>query len=869
MMQQYLAIKKDYPDAFLFYRLGDFYELFFDDAKKAAQLLEITLTSRNKNSKKQVPMAGVPHHAVQGYIDRLIELGYKVAICEQVEDPKLAQGMVKREVVQVITPGTVMQGEAVDENKNNYLAAITSEAGTYYLAYVDLTTGELKICALPSQEALLNELMSLDVREVVLAPGQLVQLQHILEDYLNILISHPEMTELDPALLTYLEKIDQHLMDALKLLLLYVQETQMRTIDHLQDVEVYEPEHYLIYGQNVRRNLELVYSLRDHSRKGTLLWLLDQTKTAMGGRLLRQWLEKPLLLQTDIQKRQDQVQQMIYHFFERADLVESLGSVYDLERLVAKIAFGTANARDLIQLKTSLEQIPALRAILQEMGGEGANKVFAEIEDALDEVPEVRQLIERSIVESPPLSVTEGAIIKSGFDHQLDDYHDAMTNGKKWLLEIEQRERKATGINNLKIGFNKVFGYYIEITRANLEKLEEERYERKQTLVNSERFITDELKELESKILEAEEKSQALEYELFIQIRSEIKKYTKRLQQLAHTVATIDVLQSLAKVSEENQYVRPKLSPQSKMVKIIKGRHPVVEHVMQESEYVPNDIFFDEKTSILLITGPNMSGKSTYMRQFALTVILAQMGCFVPAEYAELPIFDKIFARIGAMDDLIAGQSTFMVEMTETNQALQSATEKSLLLFDEIGRGTATYDGMALAEAIIEHVHDEIGAKTLFSTHYHELTALQDRLNGLQNVHVGAVEEAGALIFLHQVTPGTADRSYGVQVARLAGLPELLLARASDILSQLEESRDQIFIDYPRMQQKSNKKDISEKELKPLESEQQLSLFQTSAHTTTEQEVLQTLATLKISVTSPLEALNLLHQLKQKLNAQD
>lgn len=851
MIQQYLDIKADYPDAFLFFRLGDFYELFFDEAKKAAQLLEITLTSRNKNSKEQIPMAGVPYHSAQNYIDRLIDLGYKVAICEQVEDPKLTQGMVKREVVQVITPGTVMQGEAVNENENNYLAAVTHQAANYQLAYADLTTGELKVSQLHSQEALINELSGLDVREVILEKDKLNDLKNYFKKHMDLLISSPNDEELEASLKVHLQKVPHHLEGVLRLLLLYLQETQMRALDHLQEVVVYEPSHYLEYGQNVRRNLELVTSLSDHSRRGTLLWLLDQTKTAMGSRLLRQWLEKPLVLPTDISARQDQVENLMNHFFDRADLTEALNQVYDLERLVGKIAFGTVNARDFIQLKNSLAQIPTLKAILKQLNDQ---EVWTQTLKQLDPVPEVYELIDHAIQEEPPLSVTEGDIIKPGFNEQLDDYLDAMKNGKKWLIDLEARERKATGINNLKIGFNKVFGYFIEITRSHLDKIEEGRYERKQTLVNSERFITDELKAMESKILEAEEKSQALEYELFIQMCAEVKKYTERLQQLAKTVSAIDVLQSFAKVSEENRYVRPQLTQNSRDVEIIQGRHPVVEHVMEDAEYVPNDIHMADDTDILLITGPNMSGKSTYMRQYALIVIMAQMGCFVPADQAKLPIMDKIFARIGAMDDLISGQSTFMVEMTETNQALAHATPNSLLLFDEIGRGTATYDGMALAEAIIEYVHDHIGAKTLFSTHYHELTTLEERLTHLKNVHVGAVEEEGQLIFLHQVSPGTADRSYGVQVAKLAGLPESLLAKASIILERLEENKDAIFAkpDQPK-----------EKVAEP--STAQLSLFD-EERTESEDEVLAEIKALDIGTTAPLTALNLLQKLKDKLN---
>ena len=867
MMEQYFEIKKDYQHEFLFFRLGDFYELFYEDAIKASQILELTLTSRNKNAKEPVPMAGVPYHSAQGYIDRLIEQGYKVAICEQVEDPKEAKGMVKREVVQVITPGTVMQGEAVHEDENNFLAAVLEKEGVYALAYVDLTTGELRATKLHSKAEVYSEIAGLEVKEVLFYEGESIELRAELEKRLGTVFSYLDkevqiMEEETFKELTH-EVSDETILPVLKLLLNYLAKTQMRSLDHLQLAEQYDTSHYLVFTQEVRRNLELTTSLRDGSRNGTLLWVLDQTKTAMGGRMLKSWLDKPLINIHEINQRQDLVENMLNHFFERTDLNENLTRVYDLERLAGRVAYGTVNARDLIQLKRSLQQIPQIIEIISLMNVDGA---WDDLLHQIDPVTEVADLIEHAIEEEPPLSIMEGEIIKDGFNEQLDEYRDAMTNGKQWLAELEAKERQETGIKNLKIGFNKVFGYFIEITKANLDRVEEGRYERKQTLTNSERFITPELKEMESTILGAEEKSQALEYELFVAIREEVKMEIERIQKLARLIAQIDVLQSFAQVSEENYFTRPNFHEDSQDVHIEEGRHPVVEHVMKDQEYVPNDVSLEEGTDILLITGPNMSGKSTYMRQVALIIIMAQMGCFVPATKAELPIFDQVFARIGAMDDLISGQSTFMVEMNETNQAISNATRNSLLLFDEIGRGTATYDGMALAEAIIEYVHDRVGAKTLFSTHYHELTALEERLERLENIHVGAVEEEGDLVFLHKMSPGSADKSYGVQVAKLAGLPTSVLNRASTILTELEKKNEDSPIVSGTSEEleddRAKEKSIKGNEVK--EDSGQLSLFDGtwSEH---EEKVLEELRKLDVLNLTPLEAMNFLNDLQNKL----
>lgn len=848
MMRQYLTIKQEYQDCFLFYRLGDFYELFFEDAKKVAHLLELTLTSRNKNAEIQIPMCGVPYHSAQRYINELIDMGYKVAICEQVEDPKTTKGMVKREVVQVVTPGTVMEESAVEAKVNTYIGALIQEDEHYSLAYADLSTGEINVTKMTSQDEVITEIGSLAIKEMVFIEKKQLELQEILKKRFNIVISLKDSIESNQEFEPIYESITQKInIEALKLLLSYLHDTQMRSLDHLQDTKEYETNQYLVYGQEAQRNLELTQSLRDGSKKGTLLWLLDETQTAMGGRMLKKWLDKPLINRQEILKRQSIVENFMHHFFERADLVEILKNVYDLERLAGRIAYGTVNAKELIQLKQSLTEIPKIMTIIQMMNEEG---VWDERLKRLDPVSEVSELIEEAINEEPPLSVTDGDIIKFGYHEQLDEYLDAMTNGKQWIASLQAKEREITGVKNLKVGFNKVFGYYIEVTKSNIDKINDDRYERKQTLANSERYVTPELKEKEKIILEAEEKSKALEYELFIAIREEVKTYIHRIQELAKAISEIDVLSAFAQVSEEYNYIKPNYHVDSQDILIKDGRHPVVEKVMNEQAYVPNDVELNKDKDILLITGPNMSGKSTYMRQLALIVIMGQMGCYIPASKAELPVFDKIFTRIGAMDDLFGGQSTFMVEMNETNHALQNATDRSLLLFDEIGRGTATYDGMALAEAIIEHVHNQIGAKTLFSTHYHELTGLEERLDRLENIHVGAVEEDGSLVFLHKMLPGPSDKSYGVQVAQLAGLPDQLINRASSILKSLEEPDGEHF----------NKQEIIKED--PTE---QIDLFEGAIWSEAEQEAISKLKEVNVLTMTPLEALNFLSVISKDL----
>ncbi|MED4968500.1 DNA mismatch repair protein MutS [Parageobacillus toebii] len=853
MIQQYLDIKAQYPDAFLFFRLGDFYEMFFDDAIKAAQELEITLTSRDGGGEERVPMCGVPYHSAQGYIEQLISKGYKVAICEQVEDPKTAKGVVRREVVQLITPGTVMEGKGLLDKENNYLATVTMfDDGTYGFAYTDLSTGENRITLLASLDDVMNELYAIGTKEIVISSQFPEQYQQLLKERYDVTISYEDETVIPEGFTSIVEALQQ---DKLKItfgrLLHYIIRTQKRRLDHMQSVQVYQVDHYMKIDLYSKRNLELNETIRSKGRKGSLLWLLDETVTAMGGRLLKQWLDRPLLDRKQIERRLHMVETLIHHYFERQELRERLREVYDVERLAGRVAYGNVNARDLIQLKKSLQQIPALKDIVENLSDDEAKQLA----DKLDPCSELVDLLERSIQENPPLSVKEGNIIKDGYNETLDRYRDASRNGKAWIAQLESKERELTGIKSLKIGYNRVFGYYIEVTKPNLHLLPKGRYERKQTLANAERFITQELKEKEALILEAEEKSIELEYELFVDIRERVKQYIPRLQSLAKTISELDVLQSFATVSEERHYVKPQFSDNRELI-IQAGRHPVVEKVLGAQTYVPNDCYMNKERELLLITGPNMSGKSTYMRQIALTAIMAQIGCFVPAEKAVLPIFDQVFTRIGAADDLVSGQSTFMVEMLEARNAIVHATQNSLILFDEIGRGTSTYDGMALAQAIIEYIHDHIGAKTLFSTHYHELTDLEQSLAKLKNVHVRAVEENGKVVFLHKIEEGPADQSYGIHVAELAELPASLIQRAKEILAELEQQEQ-------RKEQPSGKNEAVFEQLSMFAEEQPSK--EESHLSKKEKKALEALKSVNLLETTPLEALNKLYEIQKLL----
>ncbi|WP_226665565.1 DNA mismatch repair protein MutS [Metabacillus litoralis] len=858
MIQQYLKIKANYQDAFLFFRLGDFYEMFFDDAVHASQELEITLTSRDGGGEDRIPMCGVPYHSAPNYIEQLITKGYKVAICEQTEDPKQAKGVVRREVVQLITPGTVMDGKAIQDKENNYIASLTAFDSQFGLALSDLTTGENLVALCASFDELLNEVYSVGAKEVVISSEFPDHLKKQLVDRCEATLSYQLDTDVSSNLEVLMNQVDdERLVITFGRLITYLQRTQKRSLDHLQQVKVYYLQDAMKIDLYSKRNLELTETIRSKGKKGSLLWLLDETKTAMGGRLLKQWVDKPLVDRSLIEERLLMVETLIENYFEREDLRQLLKEVYDLERLAGRVAFGNVNARDLIQLKKSLQQVPEIEKLCQSLLKEG---YFSQ---QLDPCADLTMLLEEAIIENPPLSIKEGSIIKDGYHGQLDQYRDASRNGKTWIAQLEQQERQKTGIKSLKIGYNKVFGYFIEVTRANLHLLEEGLYERKQTLSNAERFITPDLKEKESLILEAEEKIVELEYQLFVEIRDKIKNYIPRLQGLAKHLSQLDVLQCFATVSENRHYCKPEFSRKGEL-SIKDGRHPVVEKVMDSQEYVANDCSFSEKRAMLLITGPNMSGKSTYMRQVALTSILAQIGCYVPASTAVLPIFDQIFTRIGAADDLISGQSTFMVEMLEARNAIANATSQSLILFDEIGRGTSTYDGMALAQAIIEHIHEQIGAKTLFSTHYHELTVLEEQLHSLKNIHVKAIEENGRVVFLHKIEEGAADKSYGIHVAELADLPSSLIKRAKEILVELEKEKTEAI---PLV-----KKDIVKEEIF---SDSQLSLFPTEKQTSNkiqqipkkEQAAIDLLKSLNLLEMTPLDAMNQLYQLQKKIKS--
>ncbi|MEG7334052.1 DNA mismatch repair protein MutS [Bacillus sp. 0102A] len=852
MIQQYLKIKAEHQDAFLFFRLGDFYEMFFEDAKKASQELEITLTSRDGGAAEKIPMCGVPYHSASAYIEQLIKKGYKVAICEQTEDPKAAKGVVRREVVQLITPGTVMDGKGIHESENNFIASVSDCSNGYGLALSDLTTGENLTVLIERIEDVISEIYSVGAREIVVSGSMDADTVAQLKERCGATISI-EDGETDEHV-TIIEHLNNE--DVTKTFLrlyTYLKRTQKRSLDHLQSVQVYELEEAMKIDLYSKRNLELTETIRSKNKKGSLLWLLDETKTAMGGRLLKQWIDRPLIRVNQIEERQEMVETLMSHFFEREDLRERLKEVYDLERLAGRVAFGNVNARDLIQLKESLKQVPGIKQLVASLAHDKAKKRA----ERIDPCGDVLELLEEALYANPPLSLKEGNLIKDGYNQKLDEYRDASRNGKDWIARLEQQEREYTGIRSLKVGFNKVFGYYIEVTKANLHLLEEGRYERKQTLTNAERYITPELKEREALILEAENNICELEYELFTELREKVKLYIPRLQQLAKQMSELDALQCFATISENRHYTKPEFSEDE--VEVVEGRHPVVEKVMDSQEYVPNNCMMGDNRQMLLITGPNMSGKSTYMRQIALISIMAQIGCFVPAKKAVLPIFDQIFTRIGAADDLISGQSTFMVEMLEAKNAIVNATENSLILFDEIGRGTSTYDGMALAQAIIEYVHDHIGAKTLFSTHYHELTVLEDKLPQLKNVHVRAEEYNGTVVFLHQIKEGAADKSYGIHVAQLAELPEDLIARAQDILKDLEHS--------------GNKPEVPVQKSVVKEEPAQLSFFDEAEKpaeapklSKKEKQVLDAFKSLNILDMTPLEAMNEMYKLQKKLH---
>jgi DNA mismatch repair protein MutS len=846
MIQQYLQVKAEHEDAFLFFRLGDFYELFFKDAIEASQILEITLTSRDSASPDRIPMCGVPYHSAAGYIETLVRKGHKVAICEQTEDPKAVKGIVKREVVKIITPGTMMEGKTVDANTNHFIGSIDQlDGGFYALAYLDLATGEGKVERVEGDErTLIAEIEALGMKEVVVDE----RLHLALSDSMakrGIMLSI-EYGESEADTENLFGAIPSALRDAGTMLFSYVKRTQKTALDHIRPFEFIQKQAKLSIDANSMRNLELVQSIRNGTKEGTLYWLLDETVTAMGARKLKMWIHQPLADKSMIENRLDTVTELIEAYFLRDELQTSLKEVYDLERLAGRISMGSASGRDLAQLRNSLRRVPAIQKALHDSDW----PLLREFSSRIDTCDEALHLLEAAIAENPPLSVKEGGVIKDGYDEKLDQYRDASQNGKAWLAELEREERERTGIKTLKIGYNRVFGYFIEITKSNIHLADLERYERKQTLANAERYITPELKEKEDLILNAEAQGQELEYELFTTIRDAMKTYIRQIQQLASVLSELDVLLSFSTVSEKRNYVKP-VFHDGKALEIKNGRHPVVEKMMDHSLYVPNNCKLTEEANMLLITGPNMSGKSTFMRQVALTVVMAQIGCYVPCDQALLPVTDQIFTRIGAADDLASGQSTFMMEMMESQHAIANATEHSLLLFDEIGRGTSTYDGMALAQAMMEHIHNEIGANTLFSTHYHELTNLDKELSRLENVHVAAMEQDGKVVFLHKVMTGAADKSYGIYVADLAGLPAPLLDRAKSLLTTFESK---------------------EKMMVREEEPQQLTFFdlqqeEPEVHSKEEQEILAGLSDMDVLNMTPMQALQYIHEWKEKLQS--
>ena len=776
MMQQYMEIKDKYEDSIIFFRLGDFYEMFFEDAIIASRVLELTLTGKQAGLEERVPMCGVPHHAYASYVDALIEKGYKVAICEQLEDPKETKGMVKRDVIQVITKGTRID-ENIDSKSNNYIANIYNFDYCYGISFADISTGEVYAMLIEGEkDKVIKEVTKHGFKEVIVNDSINREIIEILRTNYNVLVTITK-EELDDKNYEYIYKDieDIRIVSTLKHLLYYIIDTKKGDLHHIQKCRVIKNSEFLEFDNNTKRNLELTETLRNRERQYSLLWLLDKNKTAMGSRYLKHNIENPLTSREDIERRYYMVEKLSTEFILRDDLIKELGNVYDLERLAGRITYGNLNAKDLLQLKSSLKSLPKIKEILEQIG----------YDKKLETLEELYELLEKTILEDAPFSLHEGHLIKPGYSEELDELKKVSSGSKDFILELEQTERERTGIKNLKVGFNKVFGYYIEVSKGQTHLVKEEYgYDRKQTLANCERFTTPLLKEKENIILGAEEKIINLEYKLFMDIREVVKRYIGKLQRIAKIISEVDMLQSFSVVSDAYKFVRPTLTDE-KVIKMIECRHPVVEQVMKD-KYIPNDIIMDKTTDILLITGPNMAGKSTYMRQCAITVIMAQIGCFVPCKSCTMPIFDKIFTRIGASDDLVSGESTFMVEMKEANTAISEATEHSLILFDELGRGTATYDGMSLAQAILEYIHDKIKAKTMFSTHYHELTILEKDLKHLKNVHVSAVEKDGKITFLHKVKNGAIDKSYGIHVASLAHLPESLIKRADEILNIYE-----------------------------------------------------------------------------------
>ena len=870
MMQHYTATKKEYPDCILFYRLGDFYEMFFEDAVTVSRELELTLTGKDCGLEERAPMCGIPYHAAETYINRLIEKGHKVAICEQVEDPKLAKGMVKREVVRVVTPGTVLDIQGLDESKNNYIMCIVYTADRFGISLADISTGQCLVTEVDRERKLLDEINKFMPAEIICNQAFLVSGADIsdLRDRLRITVYGLEDWYFDDS--SCRKMLEQHFhCKSLKGLGLddfgcgtiaagamfqYLYETQKSNMGQMTSITPYFADRFMLLDSSTRRNLELVETLREKQKRGSLLWVLDKTKTAMGARTLRSFVEQPLIDQEEIEQRLEAVEELNGQPMIRDEIREYLQPVYDLERLISRITYQSANPRDLVAFKTSLQMLPYIKQLLNSFQGSLLGKIQAD----LDPLEDLYQLVDASIVEDPPLAMKEGGILKDGYHELVDHYREAKNKGKQWLGELESEEREKTGIRNLKVKYNKVFGYYLEVTNS-FKNLVPDYYTRKQTLANAERYTTDRLKELEEEILGAEDKLSSLEYELFCTVRDTIAGEVVRIQQTARAIAALDVFASFSSVAQKNRFVRPKLNQKGK-IDIRDGRHPVVEQMIPNDMFIANDTYLDNGDHrISVITGPNMAGKSTYMRQTALIVLMAQIGSFVPASSANIGIVDRIFTRVGASDDLASGQSTFMVEMTEVANILRNATADSLLILDEIGRGTSTFDGLSIAWAVIEHIADTrlLGAKTLFATHYHELTELEGKLPGVHNYCIAVKEKGDDIVFLRKIVKGGADKSYGIQVARLAGVPESVLARAKELVAELSDADITAAVKDLAGLKKTKTKTAHYDEV----DMKQISLFDTVK----DNDIIEELEQLDISNMTPVDALNTLYRLQNKI----
>lgn len=871
MMQQYLETKKDYQDCILFYRLGDFYEMFYEDALTASKELEITLTGKSCGQEEKAPMCGVPYHAVEGYLNKLISKGYKVAICEQMEDPKQTRGIVKREVVRIVTPGTNLNVQAMDAEKNNYIMSIAYVQGKSGISVADVTTGDYYLTETEDVRKLLDEINKYMPSEIVCNDAFLVSGVDIadLKGRLNITVYglEPHFYDEDKCRKCLLKHFGVNTLQGMGIedfpngliaagaLLSYLYDTQKTTLAHFTHLYPYLTSRYMLLDSSTRRNLELTETLREKQKRGSLLWVLDKTKTAMGARTLRQYVEQPLIDQEEIEKRLDAVEALHKNPMLRDELREYLSPIYDLERLLGKVSYKTANPRDLIALRNSLKMLPHIKTLLKDFEGQ----LLLSIQDRIDDLADICSLIENSIVEEPPIAIREGGILREGFDDIIDNLRHAKTEGKNWLAQLEEEDRVRTGIKNLKIKYNKVFGYYFEVTNS-YQHLVPEDYVRKQTLANAERYSNPRLKELEDSILNAEDKLVTLEYDMFCRIRDQIAAEVERIQRTAKAIAMLDVFASFAIVAERNHYVRPDIN-QKGVIDIKAGRHPVVEQMIDHDMFISNDTYLNNhKYCVSVITGPNMAGKSTYMRQAALIVLMAQIGCYVPADYANISVVDRIFTRVGASDDLASGQSTFMVEMNEVANILRNATHDSLLILDEIGRGTSTFDGLSIAWAVIEHISNRklLGAKTLFATHYHELTELEGKMSNVNNYCIAVKEKGDDIVFLRKIVKGGADRSYGIQVAKLAGVPDMVIDRAREISAQLSDNDILEKIQDIAIDQKDTRR-------KPVRLDEvdlnQMSLF----NTVKDEDVLKELEEIDISTLTPLDALNTLYKLQNKL----